>query len=214
MSSDDTNTPDQAPDLPEQTTLPDPQESKASPNYSLAAAWVQGGTRTSLHDKEFAERKADAERRRNELDSQRKLASIPISQGGAKMYNTNFTDTYHPRVIIRYGEMEILCELVKDDISGDWLLTLTCPECVKSGAPEDSAQFHIRQGHRNWHIDTRDAGKPLTYEDTDFCSGRKFKGICVSAGVIKDTDTFRCPNVWCGGVRYQIDNNIMRRVYR
>jgi hypothetical protein len=161
----------------------------------------------------MGQRKADAERRRNELDAQRKTASIPIEQGGAKMYSTNFTDSHHPRVIVTYGDMQILCELVKDDISGEWTLILTCPECVKNGAPQGEAQMTVRQGHRSWHIDERGRGEPDTYIDTDFRTGRKVKCVYVRAGTIKDTDILRCSHVACGGAKYRIDNNVMRRVF-
>jgi hypothetical protein len=208
MSSDD-----KAPERVEQPTLPDTPESKTSPNYSLAAAWVQGGTRSSEHDKMVQKRHADAERRRKEQDDQRKLAGIPVERGGARLFSAHLTDVADPRVLIQYGEFKILCELVKDDPTGDRILTLTCVECVKNGAPEDMAQFHIRQGHRAWHIDESDAGKPMFCEDTDYFTGKKYKRMYISAGVIKDAEPFRCPNEWCGGVRYQIDNNVMRRVY-
>jgi hypothetical protein len=198
---------------PEQPTVPDAPESKASPNYSLAAAWVAGGTRSSAHDKEVAQRKADAEKRRRELDAQRKMASVPIEQGGAQMYNSMLTDMHAPRIILRYGDMEILCELTNDDLTGDQLFIMTCPECYKHGAPQGESQIRIAYSQRKWHLDTSDAGQPDTYEDTDFFTGKKKRVVYVKGGVIKDTDILRCPHVACGGVKYRIDNNVLRRVY-
>lgn len=208
---------------PEQPTHPDTPAAKslppepAEPKYRILTAWVQGGTTTSAHDKAMQKFHADAEARRRQHDAEHALASRPIERGGAQMHSANFTAPTDPRILLRYinskkeTELEILCELPRDDMTGKRMLIICCPECVKRGVPAELSQFTVREEQRKWHVDERTAGKMLSYVDTDYHSGRKYKQIYMSAGVVMDSEIFRCPHHNCG-VRYQIDNNMLRRV--
>ena len=181
--------------------------------------WVQGGTTSSEYDKQVQKLKFDAEKRRREHDAEQAIANRPLEAGGGNMYSANFTDVFDPRVLLQYvpareeAKCEILCELVKDDVSGDYMLTLPCPECVGRGLPQDQAQFHIRKGNRRWDIDERERGEGKTYVEIDYWTGNPVKQVYVSAGVIMDTEAFRCPHAMCG-VTYKIHKNKLYRVYR
>lgn len=176
---------------------------------------VRGGTTSSAFDNELAEKMADAELRRAESAADRKVGEVPIEQGGGLVYENKLTDPqYSPRVLLKYvgaGKeplLEQLCELVKDESTGDHLLIFVCPECFRRGIPSGFAQCHARASHRAWHIDTREAGQVKSAKNTDKLNGVEFY---VSAGIIMDSDILRCDNVNCGGA-FKIHRNVMYRV--
>jgi hypothetical protein len=176
---------------------------------------VRGGTTSSKWDLEQAKIVAEAEARRKQLDEDRKLASIPVEQGGAMMFDRNFSDPLKaPKVLLRYHtsdmDLEILCELIVDDDKEDVILQFVCPQCVKRGMHPGEAQCTVRDSHRGWHLDMRDAGQ-IKYAETVDMAGRKIREPYVFAGVIKDTDTLRCSQYNCGRA-YKIDNNILHDV--
>lgn len=184
---------------------------KASPKYRILDTWVQGGTTTWEHDKERQRQRAEAEKRRNQHDAEHAMASRPIERGGAKMHSAEMTAPTDPKVLLRYKDMEILCELTRDDHTGKRMLLICCPECVLRGESMDAAQFTVREDNRKWDIDTRTAGQMKTCVDVDFYSGMRYQQVYMSAGVVMDSEAFRCPHPLCS-VRYKIDNNVLIRV--
>jgi hypothetical protein len=197
--------------LSEPSTAPSPQASPSEPVYAPMTTWVQGGTTTWEHDKQRQKLKAEAEERRRKQDTERAMANRPLENGGAKMHSAELTAPTDPKVLLRYKDMEILCELTRDDNTGKRMLVICCPECVMRGEPADQSQFVVREEHRKWDIDTREAGQMKVCLDTEFFSGRRFKQVYMSAGVVMDSETFVCPHYNCG-VRYQIDKNMLIRV--
>lgn len=183
----------------------------ANPTYSPLTTWVQGGTTTWEHDKQRQKLRADAEERRRKHDTEQAFARRPLERGGARMHSAELTAPTDPKVLLRYKDMEILCELTRDDNTGKRMLIVCCPECVMRGEPADQAQFAVREDNRKWDIDTREAGQMKVCIDSDFATGRKFKQIYMSAGVVMDSEVFTCPHYNCG-VRYQIDRNTLMRV--
>ncbi len=212
MSSEPPTKPD-APAVADTDPAPAPAFDPIVPKCRLVT-YVQGGTSTWENDKEVARKEQDAERRRDEQDQAFKQASKPIDGGGAKMFSHNFCGSSDPQVVLSYtfrdgGGVQILSELVTDEITGKRILTVVCPECVRRGLPSGQAQMCIREDNRAWHIDTRTLGQPASCEDMDFHSGRTVRRVYVSAGIIKDSETFNCP---CGcGSRYRIHDNMLRR---
>ena len=171
--------------------------------------WVRGGTTTSRFDNLIAKQHADAEARRAEQDADR----AAVRNEGARMYSHNFTDSISdPKVILRFNDtklgvdIEMMCELVLDDVSGENLLLFLCPDCLARGIPSDLAQRRVSERARAWHLDTRDRGKMGRYTDA---WGRP--QMYLKAGTIVDTDILRCPEFGCT-FACKIDGNIMRRV--
>lgn len=200
-----------APDVPS-------SDSQSPPEKSKVELIVRGGTTSSAWDKEQAKKVADAERRRKEQDEDRKIASIPIEQGGGKMYSHHFADPmFMPRIHVVYVNekkepmMDMLCELVQDDTSGDDIFQFICPECVKRGVHSGEAQCTARNTHRKWHLDTREAGKIKHVETVDLVGNPKLQPY-LCGGTIMDTDVLICPNYNCGA-KYKIHKNMMYRVY-
>lgn len=174
---------------------------------------VRGGTTTSAWDKEQARREADAEVRRKQLDADRRLASIPLEQGGAMMFDHNFADPLTtPKVHIRYVNskketiMDQLCEMVTDDISGDTILQFVCPKCVMRGIHPGDAQCTVRDSNRKWHLDTRTSG--MAKIQTVDMRGRPVLEPYLNAGMIMDTDVLVCPAFNCGA-KYKIHKNML-----
>jgi hypothetical protein len=209
------------PDDSKSQTVVDPAKEQpfdTAPKYRISA-WVQGGTTSSEHDQQVQRRRFEAEERRRKQDTERRMSHQPIDQGGAKMHSVELASAHDPKILLRYvngkkeTEMEILCELVQDEGAGTRILTVCCPECVKRGMPMDQAQFHIREGHRKWSVDTREMGQPRRYTDVDYFSGQSCLGVYISAGKIMDTETLRCPHFNCG-VTYKIHDNMLYRVWK
>lgn len=176
---------------------------------------VRGGTTSSAYDKELQQRMADAEVRRAEADADRKVAQVPIEQGGGLLFENKLADPLTgPRVLIKYvGKtkevlMEQLCELVADELTGDHMLIFVCPECFRRGVPSQFAQCHVRSKHRQWHLDLREAGQVKAARNSDSIGGIEYY---THAGNIMDTDVLRCDGVNCG-CSFKIDKNIMYRV--
>ncbi len=177
--------------------------------------FVRGGTHTSGHDKMVAEAEADAERRRDEATAERKLARIPIDQGGAKLYENKSisfgqggADVGH--VLLKYmtakgermydhGEpVECLADIRVVEGS-ELALILVCPRCLYSGVPQGQCQIQVRQKNRSWHLDSRTAGNPIVFE------GR----MVTSCGIVMESERFAC--MQCGWSA-KIDKNNVRPV--
>lgn len=180
-------------------------------------AIVRGGTTTTAYDNALAKSMADADKRRAADDADKKLAKVPVEQGGAMMFEREFAPRMtSPKVRLRYvGKtretiMEQLCELVVDDSSGreEHLLIFVCPECFRRGVPSGFAQCHVKASHRKWHVDTKEAGQIKAVRNSDAPGGQEFY---TNAGTIMDTDVLRCDNTNCG-CAFKIHNNVMYRV--
>lgn len=176
-------------------------------------AWVRGGTSTSAWDRQIAETEAEAEKRRNQQDADRAICSVPVEQGGGKMFNHHFGHpTDDPKVLVEFVnskkevEFKMLCDVgVEHDGSGMWFV-FVCPDCVSRGVPSGQAQLRVSDKHRKWFLDQRTLGTPIEWDDGD--GNRQF---FVSAGQIVDTEVLRCPNAHCT-LAVRIHQNRMYRV--
>jgi len=185
--------------------------------YAGIQGIVRGGTTTSAYDNALQASMADAEKRRDQDDADKRLAQVPVERGGAMMFQREFAPQMtSPRVLIRYvGKgrdvlSEQLCELVVDDSSGreEHMLIFVCPACFERGVPSGFAQCHVKSTHRKWYIDTKEAGQIKAARNSDAPSGQEFY---TTAGTVMDTDVLRCDNVNCGAA-FKIHNNVMYRV--
>jgi len=178
---------------------------------------VRGGTTSSAYDKEMAMRLSEADERRAQDAAERQLGTIPIEQGGALNFERKLADPVEsPRVLLAYvgwGKEiihEQLCELVHDDTAAvpHNILIFVCPECHRRGVPAQFAQLHVRDMHRRWSIDTREAGQVKAVKNSAVAGGIEFY---TNAGRIMDTDALRCDNVNCGAA-FKIHKNRLYRV--
>jgi hypothetical protein len=199
---------------PEPTPEPAATEKPAEPTmFGLPLmSFVKGGTSTSAHDKEVAGWRADDEKRRAEQDVQRKIASVPIEQGGAKMFSQQTGSPQDTaKVLLDYvneaGEALILetkpIQCLADIIAGmnhsdptDLAVVLLCPFCWNKGLPAGRCQMHALQSNRRWHLDSRTEGELIIFE------GQPYR----SAGKIMDSEPMTCGCGW----RFRIHNNKVR----
>jgi len=169
-----------------------------------------GGTPTMAHERAIAEAEADAEKRRDEALEERKLSRAPVEHGGGKIFENRSLDPGASEAyvlldlvnskgdpIIDHG-VAVQCLADVRVLSADELaLVVVCPRCVSRRIPQGQCQIQIRQKNRSWHLDTRQAGKPI------FFDGKMFQ----SAGTVMDSERFGCSA--CGWTA-RIDNNKLR----
>lgn len=70
------------------------------------------------------------------------------------------------------------------------------------------SQLHVRDAHRQWHVDRRGSGEVRSVRDESVEGGLEFYTF---AGNIVDTEELKCSNFNCGSA-YRINKNVMRRV--
>jgi hypothetical protein len=179
------------------------------------AMFVKGGTTSMAHDRMVAEQEADAERRRSVQDAERQAASLPIEDGGGKLYSNNLSGNagVSPKVLLRYltqgGEeryesgdrLECLADIMVglDPLKpAELTLILVCPRC-KTQKPQGQCQIQVRQSNRRWELDPRTQGEPILFEGS----------VYVSAGMVMESERFSCPD--CGWAA-RIDKNRVRPV--
>jgi len=163
-----------------------------------ATVFVKGGGATTSwrEDMRIKQEEADAERRRDQQDAERRVAAIPVEQGGAKMFTRSEADPQGtPKVLLRYMTMrgdphyefghpvECLADIIVPPDSSDLVLTIVCPQCKERGIPQGQCQLKIQQSNRAWHLDTRKAGELFVFDGQPY----------YSAGVVMDSERFTCP---------------------
>jgi hypothetical protein len=167
-----------------------------------ADVFVKGGTTTMRHDMMVQEQEADAERRRDLLDKERQIASLPFEQGGGRLYNNYLTPNPEglpmekAKVLLQYltpsGDVEYNkgkpLKCLADVLVGldpamptELTLVLVCPKC-ETKMPQGQCQIQIRQSNRRWELDQRTAGELIVFE------GKPFR----SAGTVMESEKFTC----------------------
>ncbi len=200
-------TPAASPDAPvpqkaDDTAAPADSGQGAFFGVPMASFVRHGGTTSGKHDNMVAEWRHEDEVRRKEQDEQRKIASVPVEFGGAKMYNRQTGSPQETaKVLLDYlneaGEPLILetkpIQCLADIISGmnhndptDLALIILCPYCWNRGIPAGRCQIHALQSNRAWHLDLRGQGELLIFE------GQPYR----SAGIVMDSEPMKCGN--CG----------------
>ncbi len=182
--------------------------------------FVRGGGSvfTLAHEQAAHELYLDAERRRDEADADRRVAQMPVEQGGARLFNAaaggGNTDIQQAYVLLtfvdRRGDPLRVAGKI-DQCLADlfWIneqerhLQIVCPGCIEKGVHQDQAQLRISNLNRGWHLDERTAGTPFQFNDGYVVKTYR------SAGMIVDGEPFECPRcAW----RALIDKNKVWRV--
>lgn len=182
------------------------------------AAFVRGGTTTYRHDMQMKELEADAERRRDDAEAERKIANIPIEQGGGKMYTSYLqpnpdglpVESAYVELIYltpggepAYHEGQPIKCLADVNVGMDPLnpmnltLTLVCQRCKENSVPLGQCQMRVHQSNRRWHLDTKGAGDLIIFH------GKPYR----SAGTVMDSERLTCKA--CGW-SVHIDKNRVR----
>jgi hypothetical protein len=190
---------------PEQACLPrptdEPPAAEKPPMGAPMQAVVRGGTHTMRSERLYHERFTDAERRRDQAESYQRLASIPVEQGGARMYSHNFSD--HPDVpkaylLIRYANRygapvspgECLADIVVENWEkpNDLSLIFVCPGCYTDHHKSaGDCQIKMRMSNRWWALSPK-PGK-IRWVEADGTVR-----IYHSAGIITESEPFSCPD--------------------
>lgn len=175
--------------------------------------FVKGGTSTTKSEQLYEQRYQEAERRRDIADAEKRVAGVPVEQGGGQLHVSQLTRhpeipkayiplTYvdsHGQPIVINGE-EVLCQA--DLIIGmdpteplELTLILVCPRCQQRGHKHlQDCQLTVRQ--KNKWFEFRASMGPATFVH----HGQTYK----SAGMIIESEAFRCPDCdW----RARIDHN-------
>lgn len=182
--------------------------------------FVRGGgaVRTAAYQRQIDAEFADAERRRDELLAEKKIASVPIDEGGGKMYTNLLADEGEGQLpeahvllefvnnkgepIYEYGEpLQMVGDIkltAEQAWPGELMLVFYCPRCKERGMPLDHCALHARQSHRKWYLDAKTAGELYVFVG----HGQKEPGR--SAGKVMDSERLACPA--CGWA-CKIDNN-------
>lgn len=209
---------------PKPSTEQQPAEQAPTEQRSLFGfpmeVFVKGGTTSTRHDNHVAELHADAERRRDEQDAERRLAMIPVEEGGAKMYTNQLSE--NPEVQKAYvlldfvtsrGEpiyeggrpMQCLADIVTVGAT-EMALIIACPSCKNRGTPLDQCQLRIRQSNKNWELSPKRYGEIIPWtEDYDRVTGKPIIKIYKNAGTVVESERFSCP---CGWTARIYDNKI------
>ena len=167
---------------------------------------VGGGTPSSAEMNRREKAKADAERRRDELEQDKERARVPVDQGGAVMYTNRLKDTSEgtgdAKVLLRFvringgvrepihnheGEIvQCLADIIMDAGEGGEIgglgLIFVCPRCVQQGLSMDESQLLVRQSHRKWTLTSEGAGLPIAFDGQ----------VYMSAGTVCESERLVC----------------------
>lgn len=193
---------DAPPTLDSDTPAPSTEAPKAREMFGVPLdVFVKDGTTSMRHDQHMAWMQADARRRREEADAEKKVARENSFKLGnrdnvASLFSHEFTD--HPEVQKAYIPLAYMSPNGKEvDLYGmgdifmpqdpktpdELALMLFCPKCVQR-FPADQCIITVRQSNRHWELDRRKAGQ--IFIDPDGMPQH-------SAGEIMDSEKFHCP---------------------
>ncbi len=182
-------------------TVPDPPRVIEPPMTS----WVRGGSITSAYEAQLAQQKANAQAARDLED--RRAAKAEDGSGEAKQFrHVTGGNKKYPGIVLEVREPRdnkvldyVECELhVLPD--GTLMLQMACAHCYhRAGITEN---FHIRQSHRHFELDTRRQGE-IWVDPSDS------RHVVSLAGTIQMTEPFTCPNLGCGK-RFVIEDSVVR----
>jgi hypothetical protein len=170
--------------------------------------FVRGGTPTTDSVNLYEQRYREAEARRKAEDEARRVASVPIEQGGAVQTTSQLTA--HPEAprayielvyvnrygapIIRNSEV-VRCKadiIVGEDSANPLELTLifVCPRCMEQGQKhEQDCQLRMSQRNKWFELKTG-MGEPIFYFDDGSGEPERVR----SAGMITESEPFTCPD--------------------
>jgi hypothetical protein len=177
------------------------------------SSWVKGGTHSSGYTKELEKSKADIKERREAAaaDVEETRTPEPGKVGGSFAHSfSGFDPAKRPCCHVKLvnskkeTELEMLVDVILDH-EGRRILNFVCPDCVSRGVPMATAQQSVRDENRKWYLDEREAGQPFYVVNA--WGEQEWH---VSAGLIVDTDRFRCSNPFCT-FACRIHNNMMFR---
>lgn len=148
------------------------EDAPKSPIELPMAMWVRGGTHTAAHDRQVAEARADAERRRQVEDNRQRFVMKNPSEARLRSLNLN-DSSRHPMIVLKVTRPEDLvcemtCELLtrpvsvpmRDGRDFQWILQMVCPACVyRHNRLVGESQLTIQELNREFEVDQRRAGE-------------------------------------------------------
>lgn len=162
-----------------------------------------GGTPTAASQKLFEDRYQESEARRNQLDADKRVASVPIEQGGGQLLTNQLTANPEvPRAFvplvyvnrrrepIMHGTDPVVCKAdiivgMLPDRPTELTVILVCPRCIQQGVKhEQDCQMHLTQRNKRFEF------VPCLGPPTFTHNGETFR----SAGMILGSERFRCPD--------------------
>jgi hypothetical protein len=183
--------------------------------------FVRGSrTTTTAHDNEQARITYESELRRDQAAAEKRIASIPIEQGGGVMhggplmpedgeqgYVELFYLTAKGEQRYEFGEPTRCVGDVMLVGDGELCFILVCPSCKERGVPMDRCQMRVRQSNRKWEFSAKRAGDMIPWvEGNDPVTGQKLVKMYKSAGTIVESERFKCDQ--CGWAARIYDNKV------
>lgn len=169
--------------------------------------WVKGGTSTTANDERLEREYQESERNRRIADAERALASRPIEQGGALMYERDLYGgplgaTYiHVRYCNRSGHE--YCQGVADITMGtpsdplEMMVVFVCPRCAATKPHMQDCQIQMRQSNKKFEFRPHE-GRFFMFDDGNGMMRYR------EAGVVVESESFKCPHCT---YRARFDNN-------
>jgi hypothetical protein len=178
-------------------------------------SFVKGGTHTSQSERLYQERFQDAEKRRDQSDRDKKLASIPVELGGAKLSSHTFTenpDVPKAYVLLRYANRagapvapgECLADVIIENWEkpNDLTIIFVCPGCYTDHHKSaGDCQLKMRMSNRWWNLRPK-------YGETRWTDPDGQVRIYKLAGDVVESEPFTCPDC---GYRGRIANGWLRQ---
>lgn len=167
-------------------------------------SWMRGGTMTAAYEKQLRVQKEQAKKDRELEDTKRIAAERNPTEAKQKVHSVG-GNRRHPGVVLELRNRDnkvldyIECELhvLPDETL---MLQMACPWCYARAGITDN--FHIRQKHRHFELDTRKQGELWVNPDNP-------SHVVHLAGTIQLTEPVTCPNLGCGK-RFVIENSVIR----
>jgi hypothetical protein len=161
---------------------------------------VRGGTTSSRHDKQRAERRVTAEAGRDLTDRQK----LAVRQGdrltkegfvSSRLHSLRMMDSGNPQLVFYYlnrdGTVRQHCVGEHFRAGTDEGIILVCPRCLERGESHGDSQMKIMKSHHKFTLDLRKLGTLVQLLDPD---GLPFHVRL--AGTVTVDDVVKCDS--CG----------------
>ncbi len=171
-------------------------------------SFVRGGTVSSTYERGLAERKANAEKRRDEEAA--RFSALQQDPMGARMARPFGADANEmPAIVLEIRNSDnVAVEFIKCEILAgttpdptELVLCMACPHCARRFG-QSEANFKFSNKHKRFELDQRRAGELWVNPKNP----REFYTL---AGTIHLTEAVTCPGLGCAW-RFKIDDSVVK----
>lgn len=181
------------------SAAPDEPKKKSALSGSFAPyGFVVDGTPTAASEELHEARWQESERRRDQAAMDKKVSSVPIAQGGGKLFTNRLTsnpDVPEAYTLLTYvnrkgapidlGQCLAMVKMEDWSNPNDLSVFIYCPRCIQR-RHFDQCLITVKQSNKFWHATPPNPGEMIEFDDG---YGMQFY---VSAGTIVESETFNC----------------------